>query len=185
MADITWADSPEEESAHEPVAQGGGLNMKFLIGGLLILAAVVILVVAGTLTSGRFFITVEELVNRPELVGETVQTSGVVLGDTIKFQEDPMELHFTIAHISDDTAQIEDEGGLAQALHVAASDTSRARVPVVVEGCPCLTCSSTRRRRSSPATWGRTASSTPPTSCSSAPPATTRLCRSRPARPHR
>lgn len=136
MADITWADSPEEESAHEPVAQGGGLNMKFLIGGLLILAAVVILVVAGTLTSGRFFITVEELVNRPELVGETVQTSGVVLGDTIKFQEDPMELHFTIAHISDDTAQIEDEGGLAQALHVAASDTSRARVPVVVEGMP-------------------------------------------------
>ena len=123
MADITWADSPEEESAHDPVAQGGGFNMKILIRGILILAAVVILVVAGTLTSGRFFITVEELVNRPELVGETVQTSGVVLGDTI-------------THISDDTAQIEDEGGLAQALHVAASDASRARVPVVVEGMP-------------------------------------------------
>ncbi len=133
MADITWTDSPEEEA---PEQRGGGLNIKFFVGGILILAAVVILVVAGTLTSGRFFITVEELKSRPELIGETVQTSGVVIGETIEFQKDPMELRFTIAHISDDTAQIEDEGGLAKALHLAANDGNRARIPVVVENMP-------------------------------------------------
>ena len=133
MADITWADSPQE---HEAPEKRGGVNVKFLIGGLLILAAVVILVVAGTLTSGRFFTTVDELVSRPELVGETVQTSGVVIGDTIQFQENPMELRFTIAHISDSTAQIEDEGGLARALHLAANDPTRTRIPVVVKNMP-------------------------------------------------
>lgn len=133
MADITWADSPEERKSAE---KGGGINLKFLVGGLLILVAVVILVVAGTLAGGRFFITVDELLSRPDLVGQTVQTSGVVIGNTISFQDDPMTFRFTIAHISDDTAQIEDEGGLAQALHLAANDLSRSRLPVVVEGMP-------------------------------------------------
>ncbi|MBN1285440.1 MAG: cytochrome c maturation protein CcmE [Anaerolineae bacterium] len=128
MADVAWTDDLPEEKA----SSAGGINPKFLIGGALIIGAVSLLVVAGVLSGGQPFITVEEVLSRPDLAGRTVQTSGVVIGETIEFQEDPMELRFTIANISGDMAHIEDQGGLAEALHRAASDPNAARVPVVI-----------------------------------------------------
>ncbi len=126
MADVTWTDGAQEDLASR------GINTKFIIGGALILCAVVVLFVAGTLMRGQPFISINELLRRPDLVGKTVQTSGVVIGETIRFQDDPMELRFTVANISGDVAHIKDVGGLAEALHQAASDTATSRMPVVV-----------------------------------------------------
>ena len=42
---------------------GQGQRLKFLIGGLLILGAVVYLIISGTLTGARFFISVDELLS--------------------------------------------------------------------------------------------------------------------------
>jgi cytochrome c-type biogenesis protein CcmE len=129
MTDVTWADSQDELAG-----ASRGINAKFVIGGALILVAVGLLVAASTLSSGQPFVTVEDLLTREDLVGKTVQTSGAVVGETIALVRDtePTELRFTIAHISADMAHIEDEGGLAQALYLAANSTDAPRMDVVI-----------------------------------------------------
>ncbi len=129
MADVTWTDDAQEEPTD-------GIAPKFLIGGALIVGAVVILVIAGTLAGGQPFITVEEMLTRTDMVGKTLQTSGAVVGETIEFQPDPMELRFTIANITNDMTQIKDEGGLAEALHQVVNDPNTARIPVVIRDHP-------------------------------------------------
>jgi cytochrome c-type biogenesis protein CcmE len=132
MAEVTWSDDlPENEHP-----AGGGLNPKFFVGGALILGAVAMLLVAGMLAGNQPFITVDEILSRSDLIGKRIQTSGVVIGETIEFQQDPMELRFTIANITNDMAQIQDEGGLADALSRAASNPDNARIPVVVPNQP-------------------------------------------------
>ena len=110
---------------------------KFLVGGALILAAMVYLIVAGTLKSAQYFLTVDELLSRQDsLVGKDVRMSGVVLGNTIDYDAETLTLRFTVAHIPDSTAEIEDEGGLAKALHEAATDPSAQTLEVVVTDQP-------------------------------------------------
>lgn len=128
MANVAWTDDIPEDGTSETK----GLNAKFLIGGALIIGSIILLVVAGTLIGGQPFISVEEILDRPDLVDKTIQTAGVVIGETIEFQDDPMELRFTIANISSNMAHIEDQGGLAEALHSAAQDDDSARMPVVI-----------------------------------------------------
>jgi cytochrome c-type biogenesis protein CcmE len=118
-------------------AQGaGGLGRsKFLIGGLLILAAVVYLIVSSTMAGAQFFFTVDELLLRgPEAVGKPARIAGAVLGDTIEYDPETLELSFTIVHMPADTRLINDDGGLAAALDAAVADETRQRVDVVYVG---------------------------------------------------
>jgi len=49
---------------------------QYLVGGLLILGSVAYLLVSGTLTGARFFITVQELLTDPQYMGQQVRVTG-------------------------------------------------------------------------------------------------------------
>jgi len=110
---------------------------KFIIGGVILLAAVAYLIVSNLLFRQEYFITVNDLTNpanASKYVGKNIRMSGVVLGDTIKYDGETLE--FVVAHIPDSAAEIEDEGGLAEILRTAAADSSTSRVTVIVKNQP-------------------------------------------------
>lgn len=108
---------------------------KFFIGGLLILGAVVFLIWSSTVATSEYFLTIDELNDqRASVVDRNVRLSGAVIGDTIKYDAESLTLTFEIAHVPGDQALIEDEGGLAEALHMAVMDPSRSRVTIQYEG---------------------------------------------------
>jgi cytochrome c-type biogenesis protein CcmE len=124
MAQATWEKSKEAQTIP---ARSGMDRFKFLIGGILILAAVAYLIASGTATGARYFITIDELVSNAEYIGQTVRVSGAVIGDTIVYDDQALTLDFVVSHIPED---IDD---LAQALHVAVSDPDAARLTVHVD----------------------------------------------------
>jgi len=111
--------------------------LKFIIGGIVIVAAIVYLIVSSLSANVQYFLTVEELVSQFKagtLAGRNIRVSGAVLGDTIAYDIDTLELSFTIAHVEADNQLVADEGGLALALHNAVLDESRPRLVVVYTG---------------------------------------------------
>ena len=108
---------------------------KFIVGGLMILAAVVYLIASSTQASAEYFLTIDEVnEQRAEIVGKSLRISGAVLGDTITYNPDGLELSFEVAHVTGDNDEIEANGGLAQVLHDATVDPSRTRLKVVYNG---------------------------------------------------
>jgi cytochrome c-type biogenesis protein CcmE len=108
---------------------------KFVIGGLLILGAVALLIWNATTSTQEFFLTVDELnAKGVEIVDKNVRVSGAVIGDTIHYDPSSLTLTFEVAHVPADQAELEDEGGLAEALHQAVADPSRSRMTVVYVG---------------------------------------------------
>lgn len=108
---------------------------KFVIGGLLILGAVVFLIANATTGSAQYFMTVDELMAKgPDVVDKNLRVSGAVIGDTIQYDPSTLTLTFEVAHVPAEQAELEDEGGLAEALHEAVIDPSRARMTVVYVG---------------------------------------------------
>src|SRR5690349_14489290 len=75
-------------------------RLKFLIGGGLILAAVLYLLITGTLSGAQYFITVDDLLAKPEYVGQTVRITGAVIGDTIQYDDKNLLITFTVANIA-------------------------------------------------------------------------------------
>ncbi|MBI5668812.1 MAG: cytochrome c maturation protein CcmE [Chloroflexi bacterium] len=121
MAEATW------EKPAAPAVKTGSGRLKFLIGGLLILAAVTYLIISGTGAGARYFMTVDELVKNPDYVGKTVRISGAVIGDTIQYDARNLIINFTIANIPTEYEN------LAEELHAAATDPSRTQLQVRVE----------------------------------------------------
>lgn len=108
---------------------------KFVFGGILILGAVVFLIWSSTAATQEYFMTVDELnAKGSSVVDKNLRVSGAVLGETIQYDAQTLTLSFDIAHVPADTADIETEGGLAEALHIAVTDPSRARMKVVYVG---------------------------------------------------
>ena len=108
---------------------------KFVIGGLLILAAVVYLIVSSTQASAEYFLTVDELKAEGQSVaGRNLRVSGAVIGDTIRYDPATLTLTFQVAHVPGDNAEVEREGGLAAVLHAAVVDPSRNRITVQYSG---------------------------------------------------
>jgi len=108
---------------------------KFIIGGFLVLAAVVYLIVTSTQASAEYFLTVDELrAEGQNVVGKSVRLSGAVIGETIRFDPDTMTLSFEVAHVPGDNAEIEAQGGLAQVLHDAVIDATRTRISISYTG---------------------------------------------------
>jgi cytochrome c-type biogenesis protein CcmE len=115
--------------------QGIQGRMKFIVGGLLILAAVIYLIYSATQANAEYFMTVNELKSKGNtLVGRSLRISGAVIGDTIQYDPITMNLTFDIAHVPGDNAAIEMGGGLAAVLHTAVTDPMRARLTVVYNG---------------------------------------------------
>lgn len=110
-------------------------NMKFIVGGLLIIAAVVYLVISSTQASAQYFLTVKEVNAKGQsIVGRNLRISGAVLGDSIQYDAQSLTLSFTIADIPGDNKEIEEQGGLALVLHNAVTDPARQKLYVVYHG---------------------------------------------------
>ena len=108
---------------------------KFLLGGLLILAAVIYLIVSSTQANAEYFMTVDELSQKGQSVaGKSLRVSGAIIGDTIQYDPQTLTLKFDVAHVPGDNADIEAQGGLAEVLHQAVIDPSRNRMHVIYEG---------------------------------------------------
>ena len=108
---------------------------KFVIGGMLILGAVVFLIWSATTSTSEYFLTIDELnAKGSTIVDKNLRVSGAVIGDTIQYDPQTLTLTFEVAHVSGDNAQLETEGGLAVALHQAVMDPSRSRMTVVYVG---------------------------------------------------
>jgi len=131
MAQIStnWEKGSLSDDKKKKVEQLGrqGNRTKFLIGGIIILAAVAYLIVSSTLTGARYFITVEEIINEPTYIGETVRISGAVIGESIEYDEENLIINLTISHIP---TEFDD---LATALHESVYNEDAARLPVHVE----------------------------------------------------
>ena len=114
---------------------GSASRAKFLVGGLLIVAAVVYLIISSTQASAQYFLTVDEIVARgDEVLDRDLRLSGAVLGETVSYDADTLTLEFIIAHVPGDNDEIEAAGGLAEVLHEAVMDPTRTRIPVVYNG---------------------------------------------------
>jgi cytochrome c-type biogenesis protein CcmE len=114
---------------------GTGGRAKFIIGGLLIIAAVIYLIISSTQASAQYFLTVEELNAKGSSVsGRDLRVSGAVIGDSIRYEPETLTLTFTVAHVPGDNSEIEAQGGLAAVLHQAVIDTSRPHLQVVYNG---------------------------------------------------
>ncbi len=110
-------------------------RMKFIIGGVLILAAVVYLIVSSTQASAEYFMTVNELKAQGQsIAGKNLRVSGAVVGNTIQYDPQTLTLTFEVAHVTGDNKEVDAEGGLAAVLHAAVIDPNRARIKVVYTG---------------------------------------------------
>ena len=99
---------------------------KFLIGGGLILAAVVYLVISGTLTGAQYFITVDDLLANPAYVGQSVRITGAVDGETIQYDSETLLIQFTVANIPSNASDL----GAALRDAVANPDATRLQIRV-------------------------------------------------------
>ncbi len=118
-----------------PVRAAKPNRAKFIIGGVLILAAIVYLIVSSTAASAQYFLTIAELQEKgAAMKGREARVSGAVLGDTIQYDAENLTLTFTVADVPADNKEIEAQGGLAAVLHAAVTDPTRARMQVVYHG---------------------------------------------------
>jgi cytochrome c-type biogenesis protein CcmE len=108
---------------------------KFVIGGILILGAVVFLIWSSTTANAEYFLTIDELNAKGSgVVDKNLRVSGAVIGDSIQYDPQSLTLSFDVAHVPADNLAIESEGGLAEVLHQAVMDPSRSRMKVVYVG---------------------------------------------------
>lgn len=125
MAEATW-EKPQHLTT--PLSRVGSGRWKFLIGGLLILAAVTYLIISSTLAGASYFITVKELLNNSQYVNKTIRISGAVIGDTIQYDDKNLVIDFAIANIPSDYTN------LSKALYESVNDPNSIRVPVHIVG---------------------------------------------------
>ncbi len=115
--------------------RGSAGRLKFILGGLLIVAAVVYLIVSSTQANAQYFLTVDEVFAKgAEVQNRDLRISGAVIGDSIQYDSQTLNLTFTIASIPGDNQEIEELGGLAQVLHEAVEDPDRQHLMVLYNG---------------------------------------------------
>ncbi|GIK27127.1 MAG: cytochrome c maturation protein CcmE [Anaerolineae bacterium] len=124
MAEIGWTKTAEAPKPHRAIS---GERLKYLIGGGALLAAVVVLMVSGTLSGMRYFITVDDLLADESLVGQSVRITGAVIGESINYNPETLDLSFTVANVP---AENDD---LGMALHLAVNNADAQRLEIVME----------------------------------------------------
>jgi cytochrome c-type biogenesis protein CcmE len=123
MAETTW----EKSSASARLTRTTGGRWKFLVGGLLILGAVGYLIASGMIAGASYYITVDDLLSKPDYASKPVRMAGVVLGDSIQYDAENLVLDFTIANVP------MNYDNLAEALHLAAINPDAQRIHVHME----------------------------------------------------
>ena len=79
-------------------------NVKFIVGGLLVIALVAALIVQATVSTGAYYMTVSELQAAPHRVGERVRVSGSVVDGSEDWNAREITLRFAIS--DEDGAQL-------------------------------------------------------------------------------
>jgi len=116
-------------------APRSGGRTKFLIGGLLIIGAVIFLAATSLNSLGQYFYTVDEIMAKGEaLIGKNLRASGAVIGDSITYDPKTLIISFIVANVSNDNADVEAAGGLAKVLHLAVTDPNATRLRVIYIG---------------------------------------------------
>lgn len=114
---------------------GGSGRAKFLVGGFLIVAAIVYLIASSTQAAAQYYLTIDELMVKGESIRDRdVKISGAVDGETITYDTKNLMLRFTIANVPGDLDEIEQAGGLAEVLHQAVINPDAQRLTVLYEG---------------------------------------------------
>jgi cytochrome c-type biogenesis protein CcmE len=107
---------------------------KFVVAGLLIVAAAAYLIVSSTGGTAHYFVTIEELqAMKDEAMGRNITVSGAVLGDTIVYDSSGPRVTFTIVQVPGDPKEVERGGGLSAVLHAAVNDVDAPRLEVVYD----------------------------------------------------
>ncbi len=110
-------------------------RFKFILGGVLILAAVVYLIVSSTQANAQYFLTIHEVMaNKSDNIGKSLRVSGAVIGNTIQYDPKTLTLTFTVADVPADNKVIDAQGGLAKVLHEAVVDPNRTHMQIVYNG---------------------------------------------------
>lgn len=81
------------------------MNVKFLIGGVLILAAVAFLIVTAIQSAAQYSYTVQDVLDRQATLADgktTVRVSGFVIGDSIEYDPRAFKLSFDIVSTHDE-----------------------------------------------------------------------------------
>ena len=108
---------------------------KFIVGGVVILAAVIYLIFSATKANAEYFMTVDELKAKGvSTLNQNVRISGAVVGDTIRYDANTLTLTFDVAQVPGDQNEVDAQGGLAAVLHAAVIDPNRARLRVIYNG---------------------------------------------------
>jgi len=119
----------------EPTTQSNHQRNKFLLGGFLIISAIIYLIASTTQSTSKYYYTVNELViEQTAAIGENVRISGAVIGDSINYDADNLTLDFTVAHVPGDSDEIVAKGGLARVLHEAIANPNQARLRISYQG---------------------------------------------------
>jgi cytochrome c-type biogenesis protein CcmE len=122
MAELSWG-KPAQSQPNPKISS----QVKLFISIALLGVALVYLIISGTSSGARYFITVDELVQTTQYVGQTVRISGAVIGDTIVYDSKNLIIDFTIAHIPEQTTD------LAATLHEVVNDTGATRLSIHIE----------------------------------------------------
>lgn len=76
----------------------GNRNLKFIVGGLLLIGIVVLLIVQATMSTGAYYLTVNEVnAAGPSLVGQRVRLSGSVVDGSEDWNPQEITLRFAVA----------------------------------------------------------------------------------------
>jgi cytochrome c-type biogenesis protein CcmE len=117
------------------LAPRSGGRSKFLIGGLLIIGAIIYLIVTSLQSTAQYFYTVDEIQAKGQtIVGKNLRASGAVLGDTIEYDPETLTIRFEVVNVSNDNAEIEAAGGLAEVLYQAVNNPNATRMTVQYVG---------------------------------------------------
>src|SRR5947209_3975382 len=112
-----------------------GGRTKFLVGGLLIIGAIVYLIVTTMTSTAQYFYTIDELQAKGAgAVGKNLRASGAVIGSSISYDPKTLTITFKVANITNDNNAITAAGGLAEALHQAVINPKASHMTIVYIG---------------------------------------------------
>ena len=124
------SDSPDNRIPVRSQSQG-----RFIIGGLILVAAIIYLVVTATQANAQYFLTIDELLSRKEsMQNQEVRISGAVIGNSILVDKQAMTVQFSMANIPGDQKEIDQRGGITSVLHEAVSDSALSRITIRYHG---------------------------------------------------
>lgn len=118
---------------YEKVRQPG--QWRFIMGGVLITAAILYLILSSTKANAQYFLTIDELLaKKGAMSDQSLRISGAVIGDSIRVNQDTLEIRFSMANIPGDQKTIDQQGGIAKVLHDAVINREGSTIEVVYTG---------------------------------------------------